>query len=133
MFYDNDGNLICNPVMYMMALAFADNAFANDFTCPEQIYELVVSPEADRIPLQWKESWAETLIFRDVENTANGFRVSPNKPLQYNKHRHHFIRLGRTCGFKKKLEFYDLRRASGKELTSEYATHLEHDKSLLAN
>ena len=68
MFYDYDGNLVCNPVMYMMALAFADNAFANDFTHPEQIYELVVPPEADRIRLQWKDSLAGTPIFRDVEN-----------------------------------------------------------------
>ena len=36
-FYDNDGNLVCNPLMYMMALASADNAFVNDFTCAEQI------------------------------------------------------------------------------------------------
>lgn len=52
MFYDNDGNLVCNPIMYIMALAFADNAFANNFTCPEQIYELVVPPEADCIRLE---------------------------------------------------------------------------------
>jgi hypothetical protein len=121
MFYDNDGNLICNPVMYMMALAFADNAFENNFTCPEEIYRLVVPPESDRIRLRWKDSWAETPIFRDIENTANGVRVSRTKSLQYPKHRHYFIRLGRTCGFEKILEFYDLRRASGKELTSKNA------------
>jgi hypothetical protein len=28
--------------MGMMALAFADNVFENNFTCPEQIYSLVV-------------------------------------------------------------------------------------------
>lgn len=53
-FYDNESNLVCNPVMYMMALTFADNAFENDFTCPEDIYKLVVLPESDRIRLQWK-------------------------------------------------------------------------------
>ena len=42
MFYDNDINLVCNPVIYIMALDFADNAFANDFTCLEQIYKLIV-------------------------------------------------------------------------------------------
>jgi hypothetical protein len=107
--------------MYMMALAFADNAFLNNFTCPEEIYRLVVPPESDRIRLRWKDSWAETPIFRDIENTANGVRVSRTKSLQYPKHRHYFIRLGRTCGFEKILEFYDLRRASGKELTSKNA------------
>lgn len=122
MFYDNDGNLACNPVMYMMALAFADNAFENGFTQPEEIYRLVVPPETDRIRLRWKDSWTKIPIFRDVENTAHGVRVSRTKPLQYPKHRHHFIRLGRTCGFEKTLEFYDLRRASGKELTSKTVT-----------
>jgi hypothetical protein len=52
MFYNNDGNLVCNPIMYIIALAFANNAFANNFTCLEQIYELVVSPKADRIRLE---------------------------------------------------------------------------------
>jgi hypothetical protein len=39
-----------------MALAFANNAFENDFTCPNDIYKLVVPPELDRIRLQWKGS-----------------------------------------------------------------------------
>jgi hypothetical protein len=56
MFYDNDGNLICNPVMYIMALAFANNAFKNNFTCLEEIYRLVVPPKLDRIRLWWKDS-----------------------------------------------------------------------------
>jgi len=77
MFYDNDGNLVCNPVMYMMALAFADNAFHS----PQQIYELVVPHESDRIRLQRKESWAKTPIFCDVENTSNRILVSSTKPL----------------------------------------------------
>jgi len=81
MFYDNDSNLVWNPVIYIMALDFADNAFANDFTCLEQIYKLIIPPKVDRIRLQWKESWAGTPIFCDVESTANGVGVSPNKPL----------------------------------------------------
>jgi hypothetical protein len=116
--------------MYMMALAFADNAFLNDFTWLEQIYNLVVPPERDRIRLRWKDSWAETPIFRDVEHSANGIRVSLTKSLEYGKHRSHWVRLGRTCGFEKKLEFYDLRRASGKELTSENAICLKHTKPI---
>jgi hypothetical protein len=52
MFYNNNGNLMCNPIMYIMALAFADNAFQNNFTCPEEIYSLVVPPKSDRIRLR---------------------------------------------------------------------------------
>lgn len=36
--------------------------------------------------------------------------------MSYQKHRHHFIRFGRTCGYCKKLQFYDLRCGSGKIL-----------------
>ena len=56
MFYDNDGNLICNLVIYMIALAFADNAFKNNFTYLEEIYRLVVPPKSDCIRLRWKDS-----------------------------------------------------------------------------
>ena len=42
--------------MYMLALAFADNAFKNDFTGPEDIYKLIVPPETDRIRLRWEDS-----------------------------------------------------------------------------
>jgi hypothetical protein len=51
MFYNNDGNLICNLVIYIMALAFANNAFENNFTCLEEIYRLVVPPKLDYIYL----------------------------------------------------------------------------------
>ena len=37
--------------MYIIALAFANNAFENNFTCLEEIYRLVVSPELDHIHL----------------------------------------------------------------------------------
>ncbi|KAG9228272.1 hypothetical protein BJ875DRAFT_547861 [Amylocarpus encephaloides] len=64
-------------------------------------------------------------VFRDVEHTTNGIRMSQTKALDYSKHRHHLIRLGRTSGFEKKLKFYDLRRASGKRL-KEALTPEEH-------
>ena len=36
----------------MLALAFANNAFENDFTGPEDVYKLIVLLETDRIRLQ---------------------------------------------------------------------------------
>jgi Protein of unknown function (DUF3435) len=68
--------------MYIMALALADNDFKNDFTSPKDTYKQVVSPEIDRIRLRWKDSWAKTPIFRDVEKTANGIScISDQIPL----------------------------------------------------
>ncbi len=108
----------------MLALALADGAFKNKLTSLRDVYSLVVPPDTDRIRLQWDEDWAQRPVFRDVEHTANGIRVSKTKALDYSKHRHHLIRLGRTSGFKKKLEFYDLRRASGKRLKGRFSALL---------
>jgi hypothetical protein len=115
-FYEGE-NLTCCPVLFTMALALADNAFKNKFTSLAQIYDLVVDTSGtDRIRLKWDKEWAKRPVFRDVYNTPKGIRISMSKPLSYQKHRHYFIRLGRTCGYRKKLQFYDLRRGSGKML-----------------
>jgi hypothetical protein len=109
-FYEGE-NLTCCPVLFTMALALADNAFKNKFTSLAQIYELVVdTSEIDRIRLKWDEAWAKRPVFRDVESTPNGVRISTTRPLNYSKHQCSFVRLGRTCGYPKKLQFYDLRR-----------------------
>jgi hypothetical protein len=42
--------------------------------------------------------------------------ISKTKSLRYQKHRHFFVRLGRTCGYRKRLQWYDWRRASGRKL-----------------
>ena len=105
-------------------MALADGAFKNKLTSLRDVYSLVVPPDTDRIRLQWDEDWAQRPVFRDVEHTANGIRVSLTKALDYSKHRHHLIRLGRTSGFEKKLEFYDLRRASGKRLKGRFSALL---------
>jgi hypothetical protein len=40
----------------MTALAFANNAFKNNFTGPEDIYRLIIPPKTDCVHLQWKDS-----------------------------------------------------------------------------
>jgi len=117
-FYEGE-NLICCPVLFTMALALADNAFENKFTSLAQIYNLIVPSDTDRIRLKWDGDWARRPVFRDIEDTSDGIRMSQTKGLQYAKHRHHFVRLGRSCGYRKRLQFYDLRRASGKRLKGE--------------
>lgn len=99
-----------------MALALADNAFENKFTSLAQIYNLVVPNGTDRIRLKWDDDWKKRPIFRDVEHTPTGVRISETKSLKYAKHRRYFVRLGRTCGYRKRLQWYDWRRGSGKRL-----------------
>ncbi|KAG7136321.1 hypothetical protein HYQ45_006093 [Verticillium longisporum] len=123
-FHEED-TLLHDPVLHTLALAFADDAFLNGFSGPEQIYDLVVPPRSDRLRLLWKRDWAERPIFR----TTEGLQMALDKALTYSKTRGHLIRLGRALGYAKKLEFYDLRRGSGKKL-NEALTPEERNKSM---
>ncbi|KAJ9634908.1 hypothetical protein H2199_008772 [Coniosporium tulheliwenetii] len=57
-------------------------------------------------------------IFRNVERTPDGIRVSDSKALPYHKYRDHFVYLGRFAGFEHLLELYQVRRASGRNINS---------------
>ena len=123
-FHEEEMLLHC-PLLHMMALAFADKVFENGFSTLEGIYKLVVGAKTDRVRLLWKDEWRERPIFRDVRRTPKGALIAADKALQYAKVRQHFIRLGRSCGYANKLEFYDLRRASGKKLNGVSAIYTD--------
>jgi hypothetical protein len=59
-----------------------------------------------------------SLTSQDAEKQIIGgqVRISKKRSLSYQKHRHYFVRLGRTCRYRKKLQWYDWRRASGKKM-----------------
>ncbi|KAI5465089.1 hypothetical protein BGZ63DRAFT_351240 [Mariannaea sp. PMI_226] len=104
--FREEDTLLHDPVPLMLSLAFADGAFFNEFSSPEQIYALAVPAHMDRVRIPWKEEWRRRPIFRDVDGLA----------LKYYKARGHLIRVGRALGYAKKLEWYDIRRGSGKRL-----------------
>ncbi|KAI9759771.1 MAG: hypothetical protein M1840_003088 [Geoglossum simile] len=115
-FYEGANLVICLIILFL-ASAFANNAFEASITTLKEIYSLIISARKTHMHLRWKTKWAEYPIFRDTETTSTSVRVFESKPLQYQKHRHYFIRIGRACGFEKVLQFYDLRQASGKKIT----------------
>ena len=52
-----------------------------------------------------------------VKGRAGGrVRISMRRSLSYQSHRNNFIRLGRICGYRKRLQWYDWRRGSGRKL-----------------
>lgn len=116
-FHEED-TLLHDPVLYMESIGFADKAFEDEIDGPEKIYELVVPPGSDRIILPWKPEWRERPIFRDVQGRGKCIIVAPERAFSYAKARKYLIRLGRALGYEKMLEWYDLRRGSGKKLNS---------------
>ncbi|KAL9605380.1 MAG: hypothetical protein Q9179_001437 [Wetmoreana sp. 5 TL-2023] len=57
-----------DPILYIEGLAFADEAFENEFQIPEDIYNLRVPHNQCRLILPWKEKWRERPIFRDIQS-----------------------------------------------------------------
>lgn len=114
--FREDDMLLYDPLILIMALAFCDNAFLNDLDGPQRLYSFVVRPGQDRIRIIWKEEWLKRPVFRGIEDSEHGIQISLDKALTYQKERKHLIRLGRSIGLEKLLEWYDLRRGSGKKL-----------------
>ncbi|TWU75095.1 hypothetical protein ED733_000058, partial [Metarhizium rileyi] len=97
--------LLYDPLIPIMAIAFVDCAFLNIFTGPEDIYKLVVLANSDRLRLHWHGEWLKRPVFRDVEESEQGLRVALDNVLVYSKEGRHLIRLGRSIGLAKALEW----------------------------
>ncbi|KAI5917140.1 hypothetical protein F4810DRAFT_705126 [Camillea tinctor] len=122
-FHEED-TLLHDPVLYMESLAFADGAFSTEFHGLKDIYRLVIPRQNNRMVLPWKPEWQERYVFRDTQNLDGSILVNLDKAFQYGKARKYLIRLGRALGFEKQLEWYDLRRASGKKLNRDSSTYV---------
>ncbi|KAH6668513.1 hypothetical protein B0J14DRAFT_658420 [Halenospora varia] len=105
------------PLIYLLPFAFADQAFEADLCLPEQIYQLKIPPWKPKLAIKWKKAWRNRPIFRDIEPTSDGVRISDTKPFDIQKHRANTKVVGREAGFRKIPEHYDLRRAGGKRIT----------------
>jgi hypothetical protein len=116
--FHEENTLLRDPILYMESLAFADDAFDNGIKNPHDIYALSVPANQSRLILPWKPEWRDKPIFRDIQGRGKNITISLDKAFQYWKARMCLIRLGRAVGFEKQLEWYDLRRGSGKKLNS---------------
>ena len=59
-------------------------------------------------------------MFCDVEDLEDGICIALDKALKYQKECDHLIRLGWAIRLAKVLEWYDLRRGSGKKLNGKF-------------
>ena len=87
----------------MMALVFVDNVLENNCTVPAQnrytaSLSQTVSVYGGKIP------GLRLLSFGTWSKPPMGFVYPGPKSLQCLKYLHDWLRLGRTCGFEKKLE-----------------------------
>ncbi len=71
------------------------------------------------LKVDFKKDRMNQPIFQDVKRTEWGMReASEPKALPYHKAQDHIVWLGLLMGFKQMMEFYHVRRASGRKLNS---------------
>ena len=109
------------PVLHMLALAFADNAFASDdIKSAEDIYKLTVPEFKESIHLKWKDEWMSRPIFRRACSTVNGPVTSMVKALPYASYASHLSKIAVGAGFRANLTAYAFRRGAAQVINSKF-------------
>lgn len=119
-FHERDDNLAFCPILHILALGFANDAFKSEWIRhPEDISTLEVPLYLEGVPLEWKPSKLEIPLFRGNIRLENGIITSDTNPLQYRTIAEQTLRLGRSAGFREPFRFYNLRRGCGNALNSQ--------------
>ncbi|KAI9763720.1 MAG: hypothetical protein M1839_006318 [Geoglossum umbratile] len=127
-FHERDDNLAFCPILHVLGLAFADDAFASEWiNCPEDLQTFQVPSHLQSLPLQWKESMLEIPVFRRAVSEGGQVITSPTKALQYATIANQNLRLGKSTGFKDPFRFYCLRRGAANAI-NKIATTAERNQ-----
>ncbi|KAK4551279.1 hypothetical protein LTR86_011254 [Recurvomyces mirabilis] len=108
--------LLC-PQTMLLSLLFADNAIAVPDLKPKDLYALRIPPGKRELVIPIKESKAELPLFRKVEHTTHGVRISREAGTE-NWLRERLHLLGQIAGFEVPVKPYCFRRAHGEALDS---------------
>lgn len=81
--FREDDMLIYDPLIPIMAMALADDAFLNGFTDPQEIYDLIVPKNSDHLRILWKDEWRQRAVFRDIERTTDGVQIALEKARRW--------------------------------------------------
>ena len=76
-----DYQLAYCPIVYITALAFADDAFENARLTPELLYKLRVPSRLHCLPLRFKKSMLNTPIFRNTVQSVSSVHTNPARPM----------------------------------------------------
>ncbi len=89
-----------------------------------QGYKLAVPAGNSQMRILWDKDCRDKPIFRDVLGRGRQAMLAIDQAFSHAKARRYLVGLGRALGYKKRLEWYDLRRTSGKKLHGKSAPFL---------
>ncbi|KAF2739599.1 hypothetical protein EJ04DRAFT_606100 [Polyplosphaeria fusca] len=105
-------------VSFFLAVGFCHNAFENNFTNVQQMFDLAIPVERAQFRFRWKEELLHRPFFTDVKYTVGGAHIQKETPFPCAKYRDVFKRMGREAGFESPVNPYQIRIASGRNLNN---------------
>jgi len=113
----NEPCLLLCPHISMLALLFADQAFAaSALTSPEQLFRLRIAPGQKQLLVPLKEEMAERPLFRRCKNTVRSLQISEDHALADTTLRPQMTDLGVITGMELPTGPYTFRRGNGQAL-----------------
>ena len=127
----NEPCLLLCPHITMLALIFADQAFAAPgLTSAEQLFRLRVPAGQKQLELPLKEEMQAIPLFRRCKGTVNGVRISDEEALADSTLRPQMITLGSVTGMELPTGPYTFRRGSGEALDNSSKWHADLASSI---
>jgi hypothetical protein len=113
----NEPCLLLCPHITMLALLFADQAFAAlSLTSPKQLFRLRIASGQKQLPMPLKKEMAERSLFRRCKNTVKSIQISEKQALADTSLRPQMTNLGSIIGMKLSTNPYTFRRGNDQAL-----------------
>ncbi|KAF8534000.1 hypothetical protein BDD12DRAFT_897299 [Trichophaea hybrida] len=123
--YERRDNPIFCPIMNLLALAFADNAFKEEgIQRPEDLYNLEIPHFKESLVIQWKPECRETPVFR---RHVDG-DICDKTPLTFSDFNYYLKRLGLLSGYPQTLTSYVLRRGAANAVDCPEVTEAQRNQ-----
>ena len=99
------------PIVHIIALALADNAFKEGYTTVDAIYQAGVPTGVQQISLKWNADVMDLALFRTMEKGEPTSRALP-----YHSFATNWRQLVSDAGFEVPPSFYAIRRGTANVL-----------------
>lgn len=118
--HEHDNLALC-PIIHILALAFADDAFEPKIAQKvDDLFYAEASSGGFVTHIRFKPQMDDIPIFRQAVHSARGSRTSAQKAMRYHVFNDYLQRLGRSTGFRQILTAYCVRRGTGNAMDGEY-------------
>ncbi|KAL9050990.1 MAG: hypothetical protein Q9162_006310, partial [Coniocarpon cinnabarinum] len=113
-FYKRDDNLSFCPILYVLALAFADKAFCSEWLqSPDNVSKIEMPSCLESVPLEWKPEVATKPIVRAAVRGEYGWSTSDTAALGASNLLEWTRNLSKDAGFEQRITLYAFRRGAG--------------------